>query len=111
MYGVLRPSEKGRPFQLGTIVASDGKYASIEEGEVQLEVLEQWESPRGGAYPSRWRIQLPGEGLDLEVTPYINDQELDVIVRYWEGAVRIEGTSAGQPIAGSGYVELTGYAD
>ena len=111
MYGVLRPSEKGRPFQLGTVVAPDGKYASIEEGEVQLEVLEQWGSPRGGAYPSRWRIQLPGEGLDLEVTPYISDQELDTIVRYWEGAVRIEGTSAGQPIAGSGYVELTGYAD
>ena len=111
MYGVLRPREKGRPLQLGTIVASDGTFASIEEGDVQLEVLEQWESPRGGTYPSRWRIRISGEGLDLEVTPYIRDQELDTIVRYWEGAVRVEGTSGGQPITGSGYVELTGYAD
>ncbi len=111
MYGVLRPSEEGRPFQLGTIISSDGKYASIEEGDVELEVLEQWKSPRGGTYPSRWRIQFPGEGLDLEVTPYIRDQELDTIVQYWEGAVRIEGTSAGWPITGSGYVELTGYSD
>ena len=111
MYGVLRPSEEGRPFQLGTIVESDGRYTAIEEGDVQLEVLDRWQSPRGGTYPSRWRIQLPGEDLDLEVTPYISNQELDAIVRYWEGAVRIEGTSAGQPINGNGYVELTGYAD
>ena len=111
MYGVLRPSEEGRPFQLGTIVESDGRYTAIEEGDVQLEVLDRWQSPRGGTYPSRWRIQFPGEDLDLEVTPYISNQELDAIVRYWEGAVRIEGTSAGQPINGNGYVELTGYAD
>ena len=111
MYGVLRPSEEGRQFQLGTIVASDGKYASIADGDVQLEVLDWWVSPRGGAYPSRWRIRISGEGLDLEVTPYIRDQELDAIVRYWEGAVRIEGTSGEKPITGSGYVELTGYAD
>ena len=54
---------------------------------------------------------MPAEGLDLEITPYISDQELETIVRYWEGAVRIDGTSSGQPISGSGYVELTGYAD
>ena len=111
MYGVLRPSKEGRPFELGTIVESGGGYTSIEEGDVQLEVLDRWQSPLGGAYPSRWRLQLPREGLDLEVAPYISDQELDTIVRYWEGAVRIEGTSAGKPITGSGYVELTGYAD
>ena len=54
---------------------------------------------------------MPAEDLDIEITPYISDQELDTIVRYWEGAVRIEGTSAGKPISGSGYVELTGYAN
>ncbi len=28
----------------------------------------------------------------------------------WEGAVQLSGTSHGQPISGSGYVEMTGYA-
>ena len=29
---------------------------------------------------------------------------------YWEGAVRLEGTSGGAAVGGNGYVELTGYA-
>ena len=39
------------------------------------------------------------------------DQELDVSVRYWEGAVRIEGTVDGETVSGHGYVEMTGYGD
>jgi predicted secreted hydrolase len=31
-------------------------------------------------------------------------------VRYWEGSVRVRGTSGAVPVAGRGYVELTGYA-
>ena len=112
MYGALRPREAdGSAFRLGTIVAADGSHRSLETGEVILEALDEWQSPRGGTYPSRWRFRMPSEGLDLEITPYISDQELDTIVRYWEGAVRIEGTSHGTLVSGSGYVELTGYAD
>lgn len=112
MYGVLRPADdNGSPFELGTIVAANGEYTNIQPGEVHLEVLAQWQSPRGGTYPSRWRFQIPSEDLDIEITPYIQDQELNAAVRYWEGAARIEGTSRGEPISGSGYVELTGYAD
>ena len=112
MYGVLRPrDENGSAFELGTVVEADGSYRSIVRGEVRLDVLDRWRSQRGGTYPSRWRFTMPAEELELEITPYTKDQELDAIVRYWEGAVRIEGVSDGQPITGSGYVELTGYAD
>jgi predicted secreted hydrolase len=34
-----------------------------------------------------------------------------VSFRYWEGANRLEGSHAGRPVTGLGYVELTGYAD
>ena len=44
------------------------------------------------------------------MTPLVADQELDLAVRYWEGAVEVEGTGAGAPIRGAGYVELVGYA-
>ena len=46
----------------------------------------------------------------MTVAPFMADQELRVSVRYWEGAVRVEGTENGKPIDGVGYVELTGYA-
>ena len=44
------------------------------------------------------------------LTPALADQELFTTVRYWEGAVDVEGTRGAATIAGRGYVELTGYA-
>ena len=112
MYYQLRPRRgEANDFDLGTLVAMDGSYSSLNANDVSIEVLDQWQSPVGGTYPSRWRLQIPSKGLDIEITPYISDQELDTVVRYWEGAVRIEGTANGRPISGSGYVELTGYAE
>jgi predicted secreted hydrolase len=55
-------------------------------------------------------VSIPAAGLDLDVAPALADQELDLAVRYWEGAVRLRGTADGQPVTGLGYVELTGYA-
>jgi predicted secreted hydrolase len=64
-----------------------------------------WTSPNSGAvYPAEWNLAIPGEGIDLYITPLLNDQELRVSFTYWEGAVRVEGTQTGY-----GYVELTGY--
>lgn len=100
------------PFTAGVIVAPDGTTTSLAAGDVQLDVLDTWRSPRSGtAYPAQWRMTLPDEDLTLEITPYLADQELPVSVVYWEGAVRVTGTQQGQPLRGNGYVELTGYAD
>jgi predicted secreted hydrolase len=48
--------------------------------------------------------------LDLRVRPVLADQELNLWVRYWEGAVDVTGSSRGRTVTGRGYVELTGYA-
>lgn len=112
MYYQLRPRDgSGNGFDLGTLVAADETYSRLEATDVSIDVLDQWQSPLGGTYPSRWRFRIPSEGLDIQITPYLSDQELDTVVRYWEGAVRIEGVSNGRPISGSGYVEMTGYAE
>jgi len=100
------------PFSAGTLINADGSTQALSLDDVQIEVLDNWKSGIDGtAYPSRWRVRIPSASLDLEVTPYIKNQEMDVSVRYWEGAVRIRGTSDGEPISGNGYVELTGYND
>lgn len=95
----------------GSLVIADGSMRRLAASDVQIEVLEHWRSPRGVRYPSRWRLRVPLQQLDLTITPYLSDQELDVGVRYWEGAVRIAGTAGSQPVTGSGYAELTGYGD
>jgi predicted secreted hydrolase len=70
-------------------------------------------SPRtGGRYPSGWQVRVPAASLVLRLEPTVADQELVAPtmggVAYWEGSVRVSGTSAGQPVSGQGYVELTG---
>jgi predicted secreted hydrolase len=35
---------------------------------------------------------------------------MQLMFAYWEGAVRISGTSGGVAVTGHGFVELTGYA-
>ncbi|MBI3629765.1 MAG: carotenoid 1,2-hydratase, partial [Candidatus Rokubacteria bacterium] len=94
----------------GTLVARDGSTRPLGPDAVRVEALDTWRSPKSGAvYPSRWRLAVPAERLAVEVEPWLRDQELDLSVRYWEGAVRVAGTAAGAPVTGNGYVELTGY--
>jgi len=111
-YQLRRRDSSADPFSSGTLVRADGSTRSLTRDQVQIEVLDHWQSPRDGArYPSRWYLRIPTEKLELEIIPYFNDQELNVSVRYWEGAVRVHGTGNGQPMSGNGYVELTGYGD
>lgn len=98
----------------GTRIGKDGKSVDIPESDFTTDVLERWKSPTTGTtYPSGWNVKIPSQGLSLNVTPRLRDQELVVKdgtgLTYWEGAVGLSGTQNGAPIAGRGYVELTGY--
>ena len=100
------------PFSAGTLVAADGTTRALEPGDVRVETLAHWTSPRSGVrYPARWRLSVPSAELRLEIEPRLADQELIVGTRYWEGAVAVAGSAADRPIAGQGYVELVGYAE
>lgn len=106
LYRLRRTDGTADPFSRATLVRADGTVAPLAFGAFTLTPEGAWESPRGGIYPARWRVRVPGEGLDLRVVPAFADQELDAAVRYWEGAVRITGSATGR-----GYLEMTGYAD
>ena len=95
----------------GTWVDADGTSLHLEREDVEVTVTDTWESPEGGVYPSGWTLRVPGKGLTLDIRPVMADQELFTTVRYWEGAVDVQGQRGGAPIEGRGYVELTGYAE
>lgn len=99
------------PASAGVWVRPDGSSRLLGQGEVSLESPKTWTSPRGGSYPASWRLQVAQEDLNLTIEPLLADQELDVTIRYWEGAVKISGERNGQRVSGYGYVELTGYAE
>ncbi len=110
IYGLRRRDGSRDPASAGTFVAADGTNTHLAADDFEISVLEEWSSPEGGSYPSRWLLRAPRFGLELTVTPVISDQELFTTVRYWEGAVDVAGVRNLRPVAGRGYVELTGYA-
>lgn len=98
------------PYSSGTLVQADGTWKHLPLAAYEIRATGQWRSPKSGAvYPHGWKIKVPGEGIDLTVTPTVADQELVpegvAAVRYWEGSVRVTGTATGV-----GYAELTGYS-
>ncbi len=108
----LREADGGvSPISSGSLIEPDGGSTSLEAQDFDIAVTDRWTSPRTGAdYPAGWRLTVPAADLELDIEPLLADQELDISLRYWEGAVRVSGRSAGRPVAGRGYVELTGYA-
>ncbi len=113
MLAQLRTQDGGAdPSFEGTWLPAGGEQTVVRADDFTLEALDEWISPATGiAYPSGWRVTLPQQALSLTVTPLVRDQEMDTTYVYWEGAVRAEGEREGTPIAGKGYVELTGYGD
>ncbi len=99
------------PFSSGTFVDSDGSLTKLKESDFEIIVEDTWRSPRsGGEYPAEWKIRIPSLDIELDIEPFIADQELAVSYAYWEGAIKFEGTRQGSSVSGAGYVEMTGYA-
>jgi predicted secreted hydrolase len=111
MFYQLRRKDGGAgEFSAGAVIEADGSSWALGREDVRLEVLGDWVSPRSGVrYPAGWRLVLPAQGLVLETTPLLADQELIVGPRYWEGAVEVRGVESGRSLSGRGYVELVGY--
>lgn len=111
LYRLRRRDGTTDPASQGTLVLADGAARPLDARAVLVDVLGHWTSPRSGArYPARWRLRIPAAALELTVAPLLADQELDLAVRYWEGAVVVDGQAEGRPVRGAGYVELVGYA-
>jgi len=95
----------------GSYMTADNAKISLKDHDATITTLDSWKSPHSEiTYPSRWRLSVSSQALELEIVPLINDQELNVSYRYWEGAVKVTGTKQGKPISGQGYVELAGYS-
>jgi len=107
-YRLRRSDGSTDPHSGGTLVAADGKAQPLRLEDVQLESTRWWKSQKSGArYPTNWRLRVPSRGVELEISPRLDDQELAGSFRYWEGAVAVRGLN-GSP-SGAGYLELTGY--
>lgn len=98
----------------GTLVGTNGKTKHLDVNAFTLTPgRATFKSKNGAVYPIEWSISIPSEKLDLKVTTPLTDQELALErstgVAYWEGAIDVNGSAAGRPLTGAGYLEMTGY--
>lgn len=95
------------------LIDPDGRRQQLGNRDCKIEAIEHWTSSRSGArYPVRWKISIPSRRIQLQLDPANTDSEVRgrySQITYWEGFVRVNGTRRGRPLAGHGYVELTGY--
>jgi predicted secreted hydrolase len=98
------------PYSSGTLVSADGMRTRLDAEDVELEAVREWTSRATGVrYPVAWHLAIPRSSIELDIEPYLDDQELSLSVRYWEGAVQAAGRGARGPLTAEGYLELAGY--
>lgn len=101
-------------FSSGTFVDENGNATALSNEDFTIEPTGFWKSPQTKAtYPNGWKIRVERLGLDLIVTPVMDNQELDTrgttMIVYWEGANAVSGTAGSAPVNGRAYVEMVGY--
>jgi predicted secreted hydrolase len=103
------------PFSSGTYIDAAGGTTHLLQKDFTLEPLAgTWSSDSDrAAYPIHWHVTVPSLKMNFEITTPLKQQELAgktaLSPSYWEGAIRIAGTRDAAPIAGAGYLEMTGY--
>jgi len=99
------------PASSGTLIDAAGQTTRLTLADFTLEAQDRWRSPvSGGEYPVRWFIRIPAQQIELTVEARAPEQEMNVSIVYWEGAIRVTGTAGGRAVSGQGYLEMTGYA-
>ncbi len=118
MYAEIRRDDAAAPvYRYAVLIDAQGTPTVLDADTARLTVTDEWQSPASGAtYPSAWQLALPAANIDLTIRPLIPNQEHTGTIVYWEGAVAYNGTQrlpdgSTRPLVGTGYVELTGYAE
>ncbi len=108
MYYQLRNNNGDRdPQSYAAEIDRTGGRKILSLDDIDLEVTRWWQSDSGSRYPVAGQLRRTDTGEVIHYEPLIDNQELPLTVRYWEGAIMLSNAD-GESI-GTGYLELTGY--
>ena len=115
LFNIRRRNGSIDPYSAGTFVDARGNTTHLAKSDFTMEPAETtWmSSDTHAVYPVRWKISAAKLNIALECSTSLPSQELAYSAgftpAYWEGSVLLAGTKGGSPIAGVGYLEMTGY--
>ncbi|GAA3713144.1 lipocalin-like domain-containing protein [Oceanisphaera sediminis] len=91
----------------GSWITPDGEVTPLNADAFTL-MPQAFATASGHRVPVRWRLTLPEQSLELEITARHANRWMNTSVPYWEGAVSVTDAVSGAP-RGQGYLEMTGY--
>ncbi|TDO15307.1 lipocalin-like domain-containing protein [Halomonas ventosae] len=100
-------SQKGGNYLSGSWIIPEGETTPLDDDRLVLEPLAT-ASVAGRELPIRWHLEVPSQGIDLEIVAPHTERWMDTSVAYWEGEVNVFDHASGAP-RGRGYLEMTGY--
>lgn len=110
LYRLRRSDGTSDPASGGNFVDAEGRARVLKYDDFAFHIQDTWLSPETGVrYPLKWQLVLPNLGMTLDVAAVFENQEMDLSVRYWEGAVTVSGETPDGFVNGRGYMELAGY--
>lgn len=66
-----------------------------------------YDSTNGTYYSNGWRLIEPEKGVNVDITPEISNQVIDVtLFKFWEGGTTLKGTVNNLAVEGVGFAEL-----
>ncbi len=101
-----RSDGRGAPTVDAALIAADGSTRPLGGDIAQVSFPRLWQGARV-EWPVAWAIRLD-DALDLEVTAVSDTQEHEFTPLIWSGLVHAEGQLDGQPVRGSGILQLSG---
>jgi len=103
LFQLRNSDDKENSFYSGRRMYPDGSGRNIASQQITLTAIRQHKVEEHN-YPVGWRIQIPSEQVDVEISPLNDNAKMPLSVAYWEGPVTFSGSHSGE-----GYMELTGY--
>ena len=101
-----RSDGRGVPTVDAFLIGADGAARPLGADLAQVTFPRQWQGARV-EWPVAWNILLD-DVLELEVAPVYDAQEHDFTPPVWSGLVQAEGRLDGQPVRGTGILQLSG---
>ncbi|WBU61919.1 lipocalin-like domain-containing protein [Paracoccus albus] len=86
-------------YRSGTLIAADGTTTSLGTDQIKLTAGDKVKG-----IPTAWRVEVPHQGIDLQVEALNPGAWMGTRISYWEGPVNVNGSATGR-----GYLEMTGY--
>ncbi|MFP4138336.1 MAG: lipocalin-like domain-containing protein [Halomonas sp.] len=94
-------------YRSGTWIAPDGTATPLAPDALTLTPLAT-ATVAGHELPTRWRLEVPSQGIDAIVQAPHAERWMATSVPYWEGEVTVSDRGSGEAL-GQGYLEMTGY--